>query len=89
MTSTALFHGALRTELSIWQLRSFFLPEKCALHPQGLTGQRKEVCTLVKRRDLGSELPSGPVGASWEVFGADGEESVHPLVALMRDKSLS
>ncbi len=68
---------------------SFFLPEKCALHPHGLTGRRKEVRTLVKRRDLGSELPSGPVGDSWEAFGADEEESVHPLVALMRDKSLS
>lgn len=68
---------------------SFFLPEKCFLHPQGLTGQRKEVRRLVKRRDLGFELPSGPVGDSWEGFGAVGEESVHPLVALMKDKSLS
>lgn len=41
-------------------------PQKRVVHPQGLTARRKEVRTLVKRRDLGSGPPSGPVGDSRE-----------------------
>lgn len=44
---------------------SLFRP-KNVLHPQGLTERRKEVRTLVKRIDLGSDLPSEPVGYSRE-----------------------